>query len=45
VQHLADRVAVLHEGRIVEQGTVDAVLRHPGHPYTRALVAAVPTLD
>jgi ABC-type glutathione transport system ATPase component len=45
VQHLADRVAVLHEGRIVEQGTVDSVLRHPVHPYTRALVAAVPTLD
>ena len=45
VQHLADRVAVLHEGRIVEQGAVDDVLRNPRHAYTRGLMASVPTLD
>ena len=45
VSHLADRVAVMHEGRIVEQGPVGQVLRSPRHPYTQELVAAVPTLD
>ncbi|GAA0959552.1 ABC transporter ATP-binding protein [Frigoribacterium faeni] len=45
VQHLADRVAVLHDGRIVEEGPVRSVLRHPQHAYTRSLVASVPTLD
>ncbi|GAB2973762.1 ABC transporter ATP-binding protein [Frigoribacterium salinisoli] len=45
VSHLADRVAVLHAGRIVEQGTTHEVLRAPRHPYTQQLVAAVPTLD
>ncbi|WP_423917819.1 ABC transporter ATP-binding protein [Frigoribacterium sp. 2-23] len=45
VQHLADRVAVLKDGTIVEQGATDDVLRRPRHDYTRSLVAAVPTLD
>lgn len=40
--YLADDVAVMYCGRIVEQGTVDAVLATPAHPYTRALVAASP---
>ncbi len=40
--HLCDRLAVLHRGRIVEQGTPAEVLRRPAHPYTQALVAAVP---
>jgi peptide/nickel transport system ATP-binding protein len=45
VQHLADRVAVLRDGRIVEQGATDDVLRRPQHAYTRTLVDSVPTLD
>ena len=43
VDYIADRVAVMYLGRIVEVGTVDAVLDQPGHPYTEALLAAVPS--
>lgn len=44
VADLADRVAVMHRGRIVETGTVAQVLTAPDDPYTRALLAAVPRL-
>jgi peptide/nickel transport system ATP-binding protein len=44
VHNIADRVAVMYAGRLVEIGTVEAVLDAPGHPYTRALVRAVPAL-
>lgn len=40
----ADRVIVMQRGRIVEQGTPDAILRHPQEAYTQALVAAAPSL-
>ena len=42
VRHVADRVAVMYLGRIVEQGPAEDVLTAPKHPYTRALLAAVP---
>ncbi len=42
VAELADRVAVMYAGRIVEQGTTDDVLDRPQHPYTRGLLDAVP---
>ena len=42
VAEIADRVAVMQHGRIVEQGVVAAVLGAPQHPYTRQLIAAVP---
>jgi oligopeptide/dipeptide ABC transporter ATP-binding protein len=43
--NIADRVAVMYLGRIVEQGKVDDVLLNPRHPYTRALLAASPDAD
>ncbi len=42
VRHIADRVAVMFAGRIVEQGSVVDVFEHPQHPYTRALLDARP---
>jgi peptide/nickel transport system ATP-binding protein len=43
VEHLAHEVAVMYLGRIVERGTVDEILNRPQHPYTRALLSAVPS--
>jgi peptide/nickel transport system ATP-binding protein len=45
VEFIADEVAVMYLGRIVEQGRVDEVLDHPRHPYTQALLSAVPVID
>jgi peptide/nickel transport system ATP-binding protein len=45
VEYLAHEVAVMYLGRIVERGTVDDVLGSPKHPYTRALLSAVPSVD
>jgi oligopeptide/dipeptide ABC transporter ATP-binding protein len=45
VARIADRVAVMYAGRIVETGRIDDVYRRPTHPYTRALLAAVPRAD
>ncbi|MEO3432804.1 ABC transporter ATP-binding protein [Inquilinus sp. CAU 1745] len=44
VAEIADRVAVMYAGRIVETGTVREVFRHPRHPYTIGLLASVPVL-
>jgi peptide/nickel transport system ATP-binding protein len=44
VEYIADEVAVMHAGRIVEHGDCDAVLTRPQHEYTRTLLAAVPRL-
>jgi peptide/nickel transport system ATP-binding protein len=45
VGRLADRVAVMHQGRIVEQGPPSSVLLTPSDPYTRRLLAAAPVAD
>lgn len=42
VASLCGRVAILHEGEVVESGPVRAIFEHPAHPYTRRLVAALP---
>ena len=45
VRYLADRVAVMYLGRIVETGSTDRIFDAPRHPYTRALLAAAPSMD
>ncbi|HWA44120.1 MAG TPA: ABC transporter ATP-binding protein, partial [Hypericibacter adhaerens] len=45
IRHIADRVAVMYLGQVVETGPTASLLARPAHPYTRALLAAVPTLD
>jgi ABC-type oligopeptide transport system ATPase subunit len=45
VRHLCNRIAVMYLGRIVETGETGAIFAAPAHPYTRALLSAVPILD
>ena len=45
VQFISDRVLVMYLGKVVELGSVDAIYRTPQHPYTRALLSAMPEMD
>lgn len=44
VAEMCDRVAVMYLGRMVEQGPVDTIFHHPGHPYTQALLRSIPSI-
>jgi len=43
--NIADRVAVMYQGELVEVGPVDEVLSNPRHDYTKSLLAALPTTE
>ncbi|MET0238988.1 MAG: ABC transporter ATP-binding protein [Sphingobium sp.] len=45
VRHVSDRIGVMYLGRLVEVALADELFRNPVHPYTRALIAAIPRLD
>ena len=45
VKHISDRIAIMYLGRILETGPADEVYQNPLHPYTRALIAAIPEGD
>lgn len=45
IRHMSDRVAVMYLGRIVEVGPTEEVFADPQHPYTQALLAAIPSMD
>ena len=45
VQHVSDRIAVMYLGRLVEQGDTRSIFKRPAHPYTKALLSAVPQPD
>jgi dipeptide transport system ATP-binding protein len=45
VRFIADRIAVMYLGRIVETGPTEQIFNHPKHPYTKALLDSAPTLD
>lgn len=45
VRHISDRIGVMYLGRIVETGPAEELFRHPAHPYTKALIAAIPEPD
>jgi len=45
VAEIADEVAVMYQGKIIEQGAVEKVLMHPEHPYTKTLLSAVPVIS
>ena len=45
VRHISNRVGIMYLGRMVEQGSTEEVYRHPTHPYTQALLSAIPRRD
>jgi len=45
IRHIADRVAIMYLGKIVESGSTEQIFKYPQHPYTRALLNAVPSFE
>ena len=45
IHHVSDRILVMHEGRIVEQGAADQIFDFPHHPYTQALLSSLPRIQ
>ncbi len=45
VRHMSDRLGVMYRGRLVESGDAEEIISHPAHPYTRALLSAIPVAD
>lgn len=44
-RHICDKISIMYLGKVVEKGPIDAVMMNPQHPYTKALIAAVPIPD
>ena len=45
IRYVSDRVAVMRSGAVIEMGESDAIFTRPQHPYTRALLAAIPRVE
>jgi len=45
IRYFCDRVAVMHRGKVVETGATEQICDHPNHPYTQALLSAIPRPD
>jgi oligopeptide/dipeptide ABC transporter ATP-binding protein len=45
VRHVSDRIAVMYLGKVVEEGPANAIFESPQHPYTRSLLAAIPSVE
>jgi peptide/nickel transport system ATP-binding protein len=45
LKHMCDRIAIMYLGRVVETGTPEEIINDPHHPYTKALVSAIPTIS
>ena len=45
VEHVSDQIAVLEHGKLVEEGPSETITTHPTHPYTKRLLASIPSLD
>jgi len=45
VQHISDKVLIMHKGKVVEQGKTNEVFNNPLHPYTKTIIQTIPTIN